>query len=50
MTPRISSPEKARRVVVRTLPCDARTSANAVALSSSEASVMATMSYGPTVQ
>src|SRR6266705_708334 len=30
MMPRISSPEKARSVVVRTLPCAARLSANAV--------------------
>ena len=50
MIPRISSAPNARIVVVRTLPCEEIASANAVAVSSSGASEIATTSYGPSVQ
>jgi hypothetical protein len=46
----ISSRSNARNVVVRTLPRMPTVSCIAVAVSSSGASKMATMSYGPLVQ
>jgi hypothetical protein len=49
MMVRISSPVNARRVVVRMLPCRATARSAAASVSSSGASMVATMSWAPSV-